>query len=285
MKFLVLSSLFVALGACSFSAAITILSETPRTLTFPFLAFLYIFAMHIFNQFLDKGASAYNEPERSAFLRKYRYLLITSGMASLLTALILAFDIGFITFAALAGFSLMGIFYSIPLMPKKMQVRFPYAKFKDIPGSKTLAQSMAWVAVIGILPLLESKQISPAPATISNLFLFTISYAVFAFFDLFRVQGVLIVGTETLPIVLGKKKTIHILRALLITAGIVLVAGPVFGLSGQFSLVMLTPVATLGLCLVAYEKSWVYPGITLEALVEGNFFLAGLLAAIWHFIV
>jgi hypothetical protein len=38
----------------------------------------------------------------------------------------------------------------------------------------------------------------------------------------------------------------------------------------------------LSLCVIAYERHWIYPGITFEALVEANFFLAGFLAVIWQ---
>jgi hypothetical protein len=33
---------------------------------------------------------------------------------------------------------------------------------------------------------------------------------------------------------------------------------------------------------MAYQNRWLHPGIALEALVEGNFFLAGLLALLWQ---
>ena len=40
---------------------------------------------------------------------------------------------------------------------------------------------------------------------------------------------------------------------------------------------MLIPLLTLLLCLLCYEKQWLSTGVALEALVEGNFLLAGLL--------
>jgi hypothetical protein len=42
---------------------------------------------------------------------------------------------------------------------------------------------------------------------------------------------------------------------------------------------MLIPILTLFMCLYAYEKQWLSPGIVLEGLVESNFVAAGLL--IW----
>ena len=45
---------------------------------------------------------------------------------------------------------------------------------------------------------------------------------------------------------------------------------------------LLVPVAGLSLCLFAYEKRRIYPGMALEALVESNLLLAGLLALAWQ---
>ena len=89
-------------------------------------------------------------------------------------------------------------------------------------------------------------------------------------------------GTETLPIILGEGKTLILVKIILVATGFILAASPVFGLVSPFSYLMLLSLLSLSLCLMAYEKRWLYPGITLEALVEGNFFLSGLLAVIWQ---
>ena len=89
------------------------------------------------------------------------------------------------------------------------------------------------------------------------------------------------VGTETLPIILGEKKSLALLRVILLAAAVLLVAGPMVGALSPFSYVMLLPLLTLSLCLLAYQKGWLLPGMRLESLVEGNFLLSGLLALLW----
>ena len=281
-KFLVLSNLAVASGAFCFAYAVTILSERKPDFIFPFLTFLYIYAMHVFNRFLDKGASAYSDPERAAFLKKYKYLLITMGIAAIVTALVLSYSIGFMTFLALSTLSMLGIIYSIHLVPESIRHKAPYSKIKDIPGSRTLSEALAWAVIITILPLLEVNHIVWTPAIVSILTVFFMGYIRSAFFDIIRVQGDLIVGSETLPITLGEKKTILLLKMLIFLSAIILCGAPIFGLVNSFSFLFLVPLFTLALCLVAYERSWIYPDIAFEALVEGNFFLAGLLAVIWQ---
>ena len=282
LRFVVLSNVAVASGAFSFAYAASVLSNRQPNLIYPLLTFLYIYAMYVFNRFLDKGASAYNDPERAAFLKKNKPLLITMGVAAISTALVFSFRIGFSTFLTLSGFSLLGIVYSIPLVPQSIRDKTPYSKIKDIPGSRTLSEALAWAAVIGVLPLLTADKIVWSAATTCIIIVFLISYTRSALFDIFQVQGDLIVGSETLPITLGEKKTLILLKFIILASALLLAGAPLLGLLGPFSFLILVPLLTLFLCLFAYEKSWLYPGIRFEALVETNFFLAGFLALIWH---
>jgi 4-hydroxy-3-methylbut-2-enyl diphosphate reductase len=246
------------------------------------VTFLYIYAMHVLNRLFDKGASAYNDPERSAFLRKHRFFLILSGVLAIGAALVLCTTTGMITFFALCGFSLVGIIYSIQLFPEPLRQKTTYSKIKDIPGSKSLSEALAWTAVIAVLPFLEAHQVVWPTTTIAILIVLSISYIRSALFDIFQAQGDLIVGTETLPILLGEKKTLFLLKILLLCAAVILLGSPLFGLVTDYSYWMLLPLLTLGSCVLAYEKHWLYPGTNLEALVEGNFVLAGILAIIWE---
>ena len=58
--------------------------------------------------------------------------------------------------------------------------------------------------------------------------------------------------------------------------------GPLLGVAGAFSYALMMPLIGLSLCLLAYEKRRIYPGIPLEAMVESNLLLAGFLALIWQ---
>lgn len=281
-RFLVLSNLFVALGAFSFAYAASMLAGREPNLAFPLLTFLYLYAMHIFNRFLDKGASAYNDPDRAAFLKTHKGLLNITGITALVLALVLSYIIGVVTFIALTSLSLLGIIYSIPLVPEQFRQKYRYVKIKDIPGSRSLSEALAWVAVIVILPMLETVGGKLLPAIITGLIVFSWSYARAILFSLFQVQGDLMVGTETLPITLGERRTLLFLKIVLIASAFILIISPTIGIAGPICYLMLVPLFTLSLSLVAYEKQWLYPGIALEALVESNFLLTGLLALIWQ---
>ncbi|MFH1490686.1 MAG: 4-hydroxy-3-methylbut-2-enyl diphosphate reductase [Pseudomonadota bacterium] len=282
LKILLLSNVVVAFGALSLAYATAVLSERKPDLIHPVLALLYIHAMHVLNRFLDKGASTYNDPERAQFYRRHKILLILSGIVTTLGALFLSYTLGMTVFLAMTGLSILGIIYSIPIVPISRRHLWRYSKIKDIPGSKTLSEALAWGAVIALLPLLEPQSVHPGATLVSFLFVFAVVYTRSALFDIFQVQGDLIVGVETLPITLGEKRTLLFLKGVLITAGIILLAAFLSGLAGPFALLMLLCLGSLSLSLLTYEKRWLYPGTRLEALVEASFFLAGLLALVWN---
>jgi 4-hydroxy-3-methylbut-2-enyl diphosphate reductase len=258
-----------------------VLERQEVVFVFPALTFFYIYAMHVINRFLDKGASAYNDPERASFHRRHRSLLISLSVFAIAMTLFISFMIGTATFFVLVGLSLLGTAYSLPLLPPTYRKKYKFSKIKDIPGSKTLSEALALLTLVCIVPLLDSGSVRWPVAIVVILVVFHMAYIRSALFDIFQYQGDLIVGAETLPITLGEKKTLILLKILLISCVIILAGGPLLVSVSLFSYLMLLPLLTLSVCLLAYEKRWLRPGIVLEALVEGNFFLAGLLALLW----
>jgi 4-hydroxy-3-methylbut-2-enyl diphosphate reductase len=281
-KFLVLTNLFAASGAFCFTYAASILSAREPLLVYPLLTSLYIYAMHVLNRFLDKGASAYNDPERARFYGRYGYFLIGLGIVAIFAALALSYSVGPLTFYAVCGLSLLGTVYSIPLIPSRFRKQYRFSKIKDIPGSKTLSQALAMIAVVAFLPLLAADYISWSATVVTAVVVFLMAYVRSGLFDIFQLQGDLIVGAETLPVTLGEKRTLHLLKLLLLSCGLILFAASILKLIGVFSYLFLVTVLTLSICLFAYERRWFHPGIGLEALVESNFFLAGLLGFLYQ---
>jgi 4-hydroxy-3-methylbut-2-enyl diphosphate reductase len=281
-RFLFLSNVGVATGAFSLSYGAGLLMGRPRDLIHPALAFLYIYAMYILNRFVDKGASTYNDPGVARFYRKNRLWLIVTGVAASLGALALALRLGRGVFLAITGLSILGVIYSIPIIPSSRRDRWRYVKIKDIPGSRTLSEALAWGVVIALLPLLEARAPAWSGAMVTFLVVITMVYVRAALFDVLQAQGDLIVGVETLPITLGEQRTLLLLKGVILFGALVLALGPLISTVGPFAYVLILCFLSLSLTLLAYEKRWVYPGPRLEALVESNLLLAGFLGMVWH---
>ncbi|OQY46562.1 MAG: hypothetical protein B6240_07090, partial [Desulfobacteraceae bacterium 4572_87] len=276
-RFLLLSNLAAAVGAFSFAFAALRLSGGTTDLIFPLMAALYIYAMHVFNRFLDKGAASYHDPARATFQTQYKSLLILMGSFAVGISLILGFITGVGTFMTLVGLTLLGVVYSIPLIPEGAGNRHRFVKIKDIPGSRSLSEALAWVAVMVLLPLFSGSSGPVLSVLVTAIVVFSFSYARAVLFSLFQLQGDLMVGTETLPITLGEKRTLTLFKRILVGTALLLLCSALFGLVGSFFYRMLIPLFSLLMSLYAYEKQWVSPGITLEGLVEGSFLLAGFL--------
>jgi 4-hydroxy-3-methylbut-2-enyl diphosphate reductase len=237
--------------------------------------------MHVLNRFLDKGASAYNDPEQAQFYQSHRLFFILTGIAAIMGALVLSYYLSPLICFAIAGFSILGMIYGIPILAVTQRPRWRYAKIKDIPGSKTLFGALAWGSVIALVPLLEPFQASLPTAVLTFLFVFSLVYVKSALIDIMQVQGDLIVGRETLPIVLGERRTFALLKKMLLFIVALLLAGPLLSVVSPLSYALVICPLSLTIALWLYEKHRLYPGLRFEALVEGPFFLAGILAFIW----
>ncbi|MDZ7696933.1 MAG: 4-hydroxy-3-methylbut-2-enyl diphosphate reductase [Deltaproteobacteria bacterium] len=280
LRFLVLSNLIAAAGAFSLAYGASVLAGKGHTLIFPILAFFYIYAMHVFNRFLDKGASVYNDPDRAAFLNHYRKLLVITGLTGIVVALGLAYTVGMVTFLILLGLSALGVIYSIPVVPKAMKGKARYSRIKDIPGSRSLSEALAWTAVIVVLPTLENGDITWHAALATGSMVFSLSYVRAILFSLFQVEGDLMVGTETLPISLGKERTMQLLKIVLFITALILGLSPLLNITAPATCFLLFPLFTLSVCLLAYEKGRLHPGLMLESLVESNFLMTGIVVAV-----
>jgi len=285
LKALLLGNVVVALGAFCFSYAVALLLEREPDLVHPAIASLYVYAMYVLNRFLDKGATSYNDPERASFYRKRKGPLTLTGLIAALGALLLSyFFLGTKAFLSILGLSVLGLFYSIPLMSERKGPHpLKYVRIKDIPGSRTLTEALAWGIILGLIPLLEPSSPAPAPSVVAFLVVFSIVYVRSGLFDILQFQGDLIVGVETLPIVLGKRKAFALLKGVVLFTSVLLCITPLLGLVSPFAFLLLPSTILLFVSIFVLERQWITPPRTrVELLLEGHFFLAGLLALVWH---
>lgn len=282
LRFFLFGHIWVALGAFSLTHAATLLAGRPPDLVHPSMSALYIWAMHVLNRFLDRGASTYNEPDQAHFYSTHRTRLVITGLGAVAVALMLAWTLGVAVMVAMAGVSLLGIVYGVPVVPVRRRNRWRTAKIKDIPGSKTLAESLAWGVVIALIPLLEDGSAAWSAVTVSFLFVLAVVYVRSALFDIFEVQGDMIVGIETLPVTIGEKRTVQLLKAVLAGCGLLILGAGLLGAVPSIAYFLLLSVGSLALTIRTYETRWLYPGLRLETLVEANLILAGLVGLVWQ---
>ena len=96
--------------------------------------------------------------------------------------------------------------------------------------------------------------------------------------DLLDIQGDRIVGRETIPILIGVKKTRQLLGALLGLLACLLVAATLTELVPGLGYVLLLSILVFGGLFVVYRRGALVDRLWFEGVIDGNFVFAGILS-------
>jgi (E)-4-hydroxy-3-methyl-but-2-enyl pyrophosphate reductase len=282
LEFLAKITIPESIGAFSLTYAGLVLAGRSASLVYPSLALLYVYGMHMLNRFLDREANKYNDPGIVLFYARHKRFIIATSLVGIATGLILCVSLGIAHFLLFLALTILGLIYSIPIIPWKFDYLGRYAKIKDLPGSKTLAEALAWGTISSLLPIIGWSRPYWPGVLISFLFVFSMCYIRSGLFDILNIQGDLIVGKETLPIALGEERALRVLLLLTgIFAGILLLSTG-GGVVSKLGYPLAACFLMAFLYLTEYQKGWIRDGFSLQALVDGNLLFAGVLAFTWN---
>jgi 4-hydroxy-3-methylbut-2-enyl diphosphate reductase len=279
LRFMLKTNLMVAFGAACLSLVVSRLRQAPWQWIPGAITFFYIYAMHILNHLLDSGAAEYNDPDRSQLYQRYRPAFFASGIGASVLSLFLTYRLGWRPFLLLSFMTLLGLLYSIQIVPAVGQRVTSMKKIKDLPASKTLSVALGWGGVTTLIPMLaEGRPLTPGTLIIF-LVVCSFVYIRSGLFDILDIQGDMIVGKETLPILIGEEKTLRFLKILCLGTMVLLSLASLSALLPRAALGLLIALGYQGLLLFIFEKKWALPGsIFFETLIESSFLLAGLIA-------
>ena len=279
-RVLLLTNIYVSLGAGCLTYAMAKLQGFSQFFPYILISMLYVQSMHIFNHLTGNKSDKYNDPERANFYQKYKLPLNVLALAAGGMGLVIAYTLGLFPLLLLLNMSLLGLSYNLKFVPKRF-IGIRYRRIRDIPGSKTLLIAMAWGIVTAVLPPLSLT--GKATWVTGLIFMWTaaIVFVRTAFFDILDMQGDRIVGKDTFAILLGEKRTMRILKNMLIALVAALILLSSFHLISYLGLVLIGCPIFFLLLLSAYERGVLLPSIKLEFLVETNFILAGAVAFLW----
>ncbi|MDX9819589.1 MAG: 4-hydroxy-3-methylbut-2-enyl diphosphate reductase, partial [Desulfococcus multivorans] len=257
---LLLSNVYLTAGAGCLTVAAARLQGLVPSPAAVGLAMLYLFCMHTFNNLMDISSDRFNDPDRAAYFQKNRHLLSGLTILSGLLGLVLAAAMGPLFLLLLVCMSFMGMVYIINLMPRALAGKFQ-PKIRDIPGSKTVLVALAWGIVTTLVPAIDGfGHIRPVTVLVfawagGLVFVRT------AFFDILDMQGSRIVGKETIPILLGEKRTMALLKNL---SGLMMMGLMAASLAGMVStlgwVLSLCPLSML-VFLSAHEQGGLPAGL------------------------
>ena len=279
-RFFLKSNLYVATGAGSLSYTSSLLQQVEPQFTYFFVAFFYVYAMHLLNHFTDK-ASKLNDPVQTMFYGRHRRFLLVTGFLSAFMALSLGAYLGPLPFFFVLVMSGIGLMYSFKIIPEPLAKATGIYRLKEIPGSKTMFTAVAWGVLAALIPVVCSDQEISGATAIAFFFVASMIFIRSGLFEIMAIEGDRVVGKETLAIALGKERTFTLLFfgslafvAMLLGAawaGIIPSLGYTLSLSGVYMLGY----------LIIYHRGHMESSLMLESLVEGNMILAGVIAFIW----
>ena len=269
---LLATNLYVSVAGGTLAWASDILQSIAPRFTHFLMAAGYLFAMHNLNRYIEQRAKKFNDPGRAFFQERYRVPLLAASGAGLGSALAAAFTLGRGPFLALAAMSAMGVLYRFRFIPRPLSALIRVRRLKEIPGSKTFFVATAWAFVTVLLPAWGEKSVSRLTWG-TLLFIMGFMFVRSAMFDVLEVQGDRIVGKETLPVLIGEKKTLKLLRQLIGMLTVMAVVFPVTGLLATAGWWLLPGVLFLAALIFAYERRTLQGGLKLEIGLETTLYL------------
>jgi len=277
---LLLTNIYVSIGAGCLGYACTKLQGITYHFPHALIAVLYVQSMHILNHLTGSQADRFNEPDRAEFYHRHRTLLallaIVAGGAGLLTA----YSLGSYPFLVLLTMSVMGLSYNLRVVPEWIP-SLRYRRVRDIPGSKTILIAVAWGVVTAILPALSSPEEMQTGTVVVFIWSSGMVFVRSAFFDILDMQGDRIVGKETIPILLGEKRSKALLKSVLLIVFSTLMVSSMVGLISNLGFGLAACPVLMAMVLAAHDQGYRFPLFRLEFIVETHFLLAGSIAYSW----
>ncbi len=272
LSLIVKADILIALGGACMTCASMRLLGIPLQWPAVLLSFCLVLAIYNLNIFADRQAILLNQPSRYRFFLNHRKGLYLLNAVSLLTAFFCAVILGTGAFI-LTGFTLLsGLAYSFTILPGR--------SLKNMTGLKEFFSSLGWGVLAVLIPAFSTG--APAVPVISGVvafvFVFSIMFVRSSLFAIRDIQGDRLVGRETIPVVLGVKKTKIMLLCFIVLVTLLLILGTARGWVTSSGYWYLAVIVYGCFYLTLYHRRIIYRGLTHEMLVDSQLLLAGLIA-------
>ncbi len=276
--FLLKTNILAAAGAGFLTYACSVLQGIKYDFHHALVAMLYVLSMQILNNLFTIKSDTYNHPERATFYENNRNYLSSLAILSGAAGLYLSYESGWLSFLILLFMSILGLSYNLRIIPF-LTHQYKIKKIKDIPGSKTLLIVAAWGTVTCLLPAVANRT-SILSVLVVFLFSAGLVFSRTAFFDILAIQGDRITGKETLPTLLGEKKTFAIIQYVLLAEIFMIFMVGVTGILLKTALLLAFIPFLMLLLIRFFKQDSLISGVHREFIVEVVFLATGLLAAV-----
>lgn len=265
---------------CAAASALTYAMSAVMGLPFDplilLIPFFYLFPLHAFNKYLEidwKEAGASNQASR---LRKFWTIYLSTALIFFFITLGIAWVTGPMIFILIAVSYLLGGLYSIRIIPAEWDTRL--RSLRDIPGSKDIFIAGAWTFAVVILPAITFDLIPSVEEITAGIFVFALVLSRTSLLALGGIQSDKLIGHETIPVLIGKRKTekmIYISNASLIIA---ILAVALTGIIDHRTLILIAPLVYMIACVGFFGRKGRFFTLYHQMILDSVFFFTGLLA-------
>ncbi len=275
--FTVKTDIYSALGAGCLSLASMLLQRLDVNILNILTSSLFVYAMHTLNRIIDRKTSSIIGSFREESYRRHEKAYIAAALVSILLALASSFLAGINAFILLLLISTFGVLYNAKVLPEGWR----FKSLKDLPGSKNISMAAAWAVVAAVLPRFEIG-LTPAPGMIvAFLFTFGIVFVRSAMSDILDIQSDRLIGRETIPVLIGEKRTQILLKGILILLSMLLVISSYSGWTSSVGFALLPCIFFVWIYSKLYDRRSAFSGVVQEGILETVYILAGLSSLIW----
>jgi len=278
---LLLTNIYVAFGAGALCYACAKLQGVENATPQILISMLYVQSMHILNHLIGRKSDRYNDPDRAAFYARNLAWLTALATAAGAAGLFTAYTLGAAPFAILLVMSILGFSYNLRVIPSALRRSPETKRLKDIPGSKTVLIAMAWGVVTAVFPAFSETANISMGTLLAFVWASGMVFVRTAFFEVLDMQGDRIVGKETIPILIGGRRSMRVLKTVLLGLAAILIMASVLAVFTPLGFILSISPALMLLVLLASEGEYMLPGVKLEFIIESTFVLAGALTLLW----
>ncbi len=277
------SNFYTAAAAAALTYASCLLAAVRPHPVFLIAAFCYIFAVTTLNRVaVVEGNPSYLPPRVAFYHRHLRPLLAISVLFCAGSLLGLQMIAAWRAMALYVVAYLLGVAYSVRLVPERLRGLFRYARLKDLPASKDLFVALAWMGVCVLAPWLHARVPLTPGVLVAGAFAFVLTFVKATIVDLGDMQEDRLQGRETLPIVVGERKTRRLLSAMTLAMGLVLAAATALAWTASIGWLMVACTIYLLVALRVLYQQVVASDVMCVLVSDGALLLAGALAVAWE---
>ncbi len=282
VEFIVKGDVYVGIGAAALCLACAVMRGMAEAWLSVLVSGFYIFAIHVLNHYTDREYAQYKESYKLNVLEKHKAVFVTAGLVAAGAGLVLSAVMGPMALGVMAFATLMGLTYSLPIVPKEIARFIRVRRVRDLPMSKNLGTALAWCLMIVVLPVLElGRRLDVLPTLTVFAFSFAVVFARSTLLDLRDVQGDMMIGNETIPIIFGEKRTKLLLAGVVLAStALVIVGSALEWVNGSGFLQLATLGYVLGY-MGLYHFRLMNPAMRCEIVADTGFLLAAGLAVVW----